>query len=46
MKDKDKNLEKNISRLVKQVISLGGNIAGLVPPSVEVRLRNRVLNGV
>jgi pantetheine-phosphate adenylyltransferase len=34
------------SRLVKQVISLGGNIAGLVPPSVEVRLRNRVLNGV
>jgi pantetheine-phosphate adenylyltransferase len=34
------------SRLVKQVISLGGNIAGLVPPSVEVRLRDRVLNGV
>ena len=33
------------SRLVKQVISLGGNIAGLVPPSVEVRLRDR-LNGV
>jgi pantetheine-phosphate adenylyltransferase len=33
------------SRLVKQVIGLGGNIAGLVPPSVEVRLRNRVLNG-
>ncbi|HVX66475.1 MAG TPA: pantetheine-phosphate adenylyltransferase [Bryobacteraceae bacterium] len=34
------------SRLVKQVISLGGNISGLVPPSVEVRLRDRVLNGV
>jgi pantetheine-phosphate adenylyltransferase len=34
------------SRLIKQVISLGGNISGLVPPSVEVRLRNRVLNGV
>ncbi len=33
------------SRLVKQVIGLGGNIAGLVPPSVEVRLRSRVLNG-
>jgi pantetheine-phosphate adenylyltransferase len=34
------------SRLVKQVISLGGNISGLVPPSIEVRLRDRVLNGV
>jgi pantetheine-phosphate adenylyltransferase len=33
------------SRLVKQVIGLGGNIAGLVPPSVEVRLRSRVLDG-
>jgi pantetheine-phosphate adenylyltransferase len=33
------------SRLVKQVISLGGNISGLVPPSVEARLRERVLNG-
>ncbi len=33
------------SRLVKQVIGLGGNIAGLVPPSVEVRLRHRVLDG-
>lgn len=31
------------SRLVKEVISLGGNIEGLVPPSVEVRLKNRVL---
>jgi pantetheine-phosphate adenylyltransferase len=34
------------SRLIKQVIALGGNISGLVPPSVEVRLRERVLNGV
>jgi pantetheine-phosphate adenylyltransferase len=31
------------SRLVKEVISLGGNISGLVPPPVEVRLRNRIL---
>lgn len=30
------------SRLVKEVASLGGNISGLVPPSVEVRLRNRI----
>ena len=30
------------SRLVKQVFSLGGNIAGLVPPSVEERLNNRL----
>jgi pantetheine-phosphate adenylyltransferase len=30
------------SRLVKEVISLGGNISGLVPPSVEARLRNRL----
>ncbi len=30
------------SRLVKQVISLGGNITGLVPPVVEERLRARV----
>jgi len=29
------------SRLVKEVIRLGGNIAGMVPPSVEVRLRER-----
>jgi len=29
------------SRLVKEIIGLGGNIAGLVPPSVEVRLRKR-----
>jgi pantetheine-phosphate adenylyltransferase len=33
------------SRLVKQVIKLGGNISGLVPPSVEVRLRDRLLGG-
>ena len=30
------------SRLVKEVFGLGGNVAGLVPPSVEVRLRNRL----
>jgi pantetheine-phosphate adenylyltransferase len=30
------------SRLVKEVIRLGGNIAGLVPPSVEARLKDRV----
>lgn len=29
------------SRLVKEVIGLGGNISGMVPPSVEVRLRER-----
>ena len=31
------------SRLVKEVIRLGGNISGLVPPSIEGRLRRRVL---
>jgi pantetheine-phosphate adenylyltransferase len=31
------------SRLVKQVFSLGGNISGLVPPSVEARLRSRIV---
>jgi pantetheine-phosphate adenylyltransferase len=31
------------SRLVKEVIGLGGNISGLVPPSVEIRLRDRIL---
>jgi len=31
------------SRLVKEVIRLGGKIAGLVPPSVEGRLRKRLL---
>ncbi len=30
------------SRLVKQVISLGGDISGIVPASVEARLRNRL----
>ena len=30
------------SKLVKEVISLGGSIAGLVPPAVEKRLRKRV----
>jgi pantetheine-phosphate adenylyltransferase len=30
------------SHLVKEVIRLGGNIAGLVPPAVEIRLRNRI----
>ena len=30
------------SRLVKEVIGLGGNISGLVPPAVEARLRARV----
>jgi len=33
------------SRLVKQVIALGGNITGLVPPVVEERLRTRVARG-
>lgn len=31
------------SRIVKEVISLGGNITDLVPPSVEARLRQRIL---
>jgi pantetheine-phosphate adenylyltransferase len=30
------------SRLVKEVFSLGGNIAGLAPPSVEARMRERI----
>jgi pantetheine-phosphate adenylyltransferase len=30
------------SKLVKEVISLGGNIGGLVPPNVETRLRERL----
>ena len=33
------------SRLVTEVIGLGGDISGLVPPSVEVRLKNRVSGG-
>jgi pantetheine-phosphate adenylyltransferase len=32
------------SKLVKEVISLGGNISGLVPPLVEDRLRRRLTN--
>jgi len=30
------------SRLVKEVYGLGGNISGLVPPSVEVRMHQRM----
>lgn len=30
------------SRLVKEVFGLGGNIAGLVPPSIEERLQRRM----
>lgn len=30
------------SRMVKEVVGLGGNITGLVPPSIEERLRNRI----
>ena len=29
------------SRMVKEVFGLGGNISGLVPPTVEARLRKR-----
>lgn len=29
------------SRLVKEVVSLGGNVSGLVPPGVEARLKAR-----
>ena len=31
------------SRLVKEVIRLGGDISGLVPPTVEARLKRRIL---
>ena len=31
------------SRLVKEVLRLGGNISDLVPPSIEGRLKRRVL---
>lgn len=34
------------SRLVKEVIRLGGNISGLVPEPVVARLEARVLRGV
>ncbi len=30
------------SRLVKEVFGLGGNITGLVPPSVQARLERRL----
>jgi pantetheine-phosphate adenylyltransferase len=30
------------SRLVKEVFRLGGSISGLVPPTVEARLKNRL----
>ena len=30
------------SRLVKEVVGLGGSISGLVPPSVETRLQQRI----
>jgi pantetheine-phosphate adenylyltransferase len=33
------------SRLVKEVAKLGGNIAGLVPPAVEARLKKRLAHG-
>ena len=32
------------SRLVKEVFSLGGNVSGLVPPSVEARLQKHLFN--
>jgi pantetheine-phosphate adenylyltransferase len=31
------------SRLVKQIIQLGGSVSGLIPPSVEERVRRKVL---
>ena len=33
------------SRLMKEVVSLGGNISGLVPESVEVRMKERLKRG-
>jgi pantetheine-phosphate adenylyltransferase len=33
------------SRLVKEVVALGGSVAGLVPPGVEARLRDKQLAG-
>jgi pantetheine-phosphate adenylyltransferase len=30
------------SQLVKEVASLGGDVTGLVPPTVQARLRNRL----
>jgi len=29
------------SRLIKEVFSLGGEVRGLVPPSVEVRMQEK-----
>jgi pantetheine-phosphate adenylyltransferase len=34
------------SKLVKEVFGLGGNISGLVPPSVEARLQRRMSNSI
>ncbi|MBZ5728625.1 MAG: pantetheine-phosphate adenylyltransferase [Acidobacteriia bacterium] len=34
------------SRLVKEVFGLGGSISGLVPPSVEVRMRQRLSRSI
>jgi len=34
------------SRLVKEVFGLGGDITGLVPPTVEARLQRRMANGI
>lgn len=34
------------SKLVKEVFRLGGDVANMVPPSVEARLRDRVFRGV
>jgi pantetheine-phosphate adenylyltransferase len=34
------------SRLVKEVFGLGGNITGLVPPSVEERLKRRMAKSI
>jgi pantetheine-phosphate adenylyltransferase len=33
------------SKLVKEVVALGGSVAGLVPPGVETRLRDKQLAG-
>jgi phosphopantetheine adenylyltransferase len=30
---------------VKEVVALGGSVAGLVPPGVEARLRDKQLAG-
>ena len=34
------------SRLMKEVAALGGSITGLVPPTVEVRMKERLTRGV